>query len=92
MLRCRGYLEEIRHRELPFGQEASINMHTATIRTLRKSPKRASNPRGYEAAIKAHEEALGLYKGLQDGKGLTKAIRAAKKAAKEAHLLTRELG
>jgi hypothetical protein len=84
--------ENIYHRELSFGQEVSVNMHLTTINVLKKSPKRKHNPRGYDAAIKAHEKALKMYQDLEEGKGLVRAIRAAKKAAKEAHVLTRRLG
>lgn len=84
--------ENINHRELFGGQEVRVNMHTGTANTLKKSPKRKSNPRGYEEAIRAHEKAAKMYADLKEGKGLVKAIRAAKKVAKEAHILTRKLG
>ena len=86
------HLENIQHRELPFGQQAQINLHATTIKVLEKSPDRKDNPRAYRAAIDAHKKAMEMFKALKPGKGLAKDIRAAKKAAKEAHILTRRLG
>ena len=92
MLRRRTYLEDIRHRELPLGQEAAVNMHLNTVKTLEGYAKRENNHRKYKDAIEAHKKALKLYRGLKDGKGLVRQIRAAKKAGKEAHIITRKLG
>jgi len=91
-LRRRKYIsEDIRHRELPFGTDASINMHLNTIRALERSSRRSSNPSGYKRAIEAHRAAAKMYRALGEGPSLVRDIRAAKKAAREAHLLTRAL-
>ena len=79
----------IHHREMSFGQEASVNMHMSTMRTLERYAKESGEHKRYKAAIEAHKKAMEMFRNLKEGKGLVKAIRAAKKAAKEAHILTR---
>lgn len=100
-LRRRGYLAEVKvghipgnvtHRELPVGSMPAARMHEGTANTLEKSPRRKLNRKGYDTAIKAHRKAANMYSALKEGPGLVKAIRAAKKAGKEALLLTRALG
>jgi hypothetical protein len=93
-LRRRGYLaENIRHRELSFGQESHVNLHINTLMALTKEMESYSGAKKKvcQVAIDDHKEALNLFRNLGKGKLLVREIRAAKKAAKRAHLLVRKI-
>jgi SPP1 gp7 family putative phage head morphogenesis protein len=81
----------IRHRELFGGRDVRVATEHNTLLSLRANLKKTKHVKEFTEAIKAHEQTLKAYEDLQPGVGLTKAIRAAKRLAKRAQILTRDL-